>query len=263
MDCEVLVATDYAVRGRKMIQAMINAAPPGVRVHVSQECTRKHPVLMTYGLGHLVRHTWTNEHLAAGGRLIGWDLGYWNREDSIDFKMRLTIDADHPHRLIRPMPADRLAKDGIRLREDANPDGPIVLIGLGKKQRAYKRFDGQEWERATLHRIREQFPDRRVVYRPKKEEEAPEGLEIARGPIDQALRGASLVVCGHSNVAVDACIAGIPVICDDGAAYALYKDCPNPTREQRQSFLESLAWWQWSPREAGQAWTFILEELER
>ena len=71
------------------------------------------------------------------------------------------------------------------------------------------------------------------------------------------MKGASLVVCSHSNVAVDACIAGIPVDCTDGAALALYKDNQNPTVERRLEFLRSLAWWQWSTREAPQAWEFI------
>jgi len=259
----MLFAEDYSVRGKKMIQAMIQASPQSVRVKVSSQWTNSSSVLMTYGLGHLVRHHWTDEHLRNGGRLIGWYLGYWHRDNTIDFKMRLTIDADHPHRRIRRMPAERFAKDAISLREDANPDGPIILVGLGLKQRAYKRFEGQQWERSALRMIRERFPGRRVIYRPKREESAPDGLEIASGTIESVLSGASLVVCGHSNVAVDACIAGVPVICEDGAALALYGTRSDPTREQRQSFLESLAWWQWSPTEAAEAWRFILEELER
>lgn len=77
-------------------------------------------------------------------------------------------------------------------------------------------------------------------------------------PIDEALRGASLVVCRHSNVAVDACVAGIPVECDDGAAAALYRGNPNPTREQRAEFLRRLTFWEWRPDEAAQAWDWIL-----
>ena len=37
------------------------------------------------------------------------------------------------------------------------------------------------------------------------------------GTIADVLNGCSVVVCRHSNVAVDACIAGVPVECEGGA----------------------------------------------
>ena len=69
------------------------------------------------------------------------------------------------------------------------------------------------------------------------------------------MRGARLVVCRHSNVAVDAVIAGVPVECEDGAAYWL-RDKPY-TPEVRRDFLDRLAWWQWKPEECMKAWEFI------
>ena len=77
--------------------------------------------------------------------------------------------------------------------------------------------------------------------------------------IADLLKGASLVVCRHSNVAVDACIAGVPVICDDGAAFSLYRSNTSPTPEQRMDFLQRLSWWEWDRTEAGAAWEFIQE----
>ena len=50
--------------------------------------------------------------------------------------MRLTIDDDHPHRFVRDEAPERWEAAGIALRENYNPDGPVVLVGLGKKQRA-------------------------------------------------------------------------------------------------------------------------------
>ena len=262
MEIEIILASDFSVRGRKIVQAMINAAPQDVIVHVSDCWQRKAPILMTYGLGHMVRRHWTEEHLRCGGRIIGWDLGYWNRDVSLNFSMRVTIDSDHPWRLIGPMPAHRWDSAQIALREDFDPRGHIVLCGSGWKQRRWKQA-GRDWEDEKASELKRRFPGRRIVYRPKRPEKAPDGLEVMdEGDIEDVLRGAALVVCGHSNVAVDACIAGVPVECEDGAAYALYRHGSAPSREQRLEFLRSLAWWQWRCSEASEAWEFLKAQLQ-
>lgn len=262
MDCEVLVQPATALRGEKMLNALIEAAPEaGVRCNVVKMPTGKAQFLMSYGLGHPVRRPWTLQHVKRGGRLIGWDLGYWDRDVSGRAHMRLTIDDDHPHRWIEPMPPERWDAAGIALREDANPDGPILLCGMGKKQRDLRGFRTHGWELAALQRIHKAHPGREVIYRPKRPEMGLPGCRTSKGPIEEALRGASLVVCSHSNVAVDACIGGVPVNCEDGAAYALYRDNPAPTPAQRLEFLRSLAWWQWHPAEAMEAWKFIRQRL--
>lgn len=263
MRCEVLLdPVGLASRGRKMLEAMIAAAPDaGVEVIVNSEWKRAAPVLMSYGLGHMTRRAWTREHVRTGGRLIGWDLGYWNRDVPVRFNMRLTLDEEHPHRWIGPEAPERFDAAGIVLREDYSAAGPIVLVGLGRKQRRHKGHPGLAWEMAKLQELRKRFKGRRIVYRPKRLEAGLPGVATATGAIEDVLRGASLVVTAHSNVAIDACIAGVPVECDDGAAFALYRGNPNPNREQRRAFLQSLAWWQWSPVEALQAWEFIKSKL--
>lgn len=257
MDCEVLLP-HISRRGQNMLRAMVGAAPEvGVRCNVVQAYMGSSSLLMSYGLGHLERRRLTEAHVANGGRLIGWDMGYWNRQVA----MRCTVDQGHPHLWMRNMPGDRWEQAGIALRNDWSMKGPIVLIGMGVKSRKQFGFQGQEWELRTLAAIRA-VTKREVLYRPKK----PERLERCRnaeGPIEQALRSASLVVCRHSNVAVDACIAGIPVVCEDGAAAALYGSdlaCPvNPSDAERLRFLQNLAYWQWTPSEAVQAWRFLLK----
>ena len=82
------------------------------------------------------------------------------------------------------------------------------------------------------------------------------------GAIEDVLRNASLLVCAHSNTAVDACIAGVPVECDDGAAFALYAGNAAPNRDERRAFLEALAWWQWTTQEAPAAWAVIRDQLD-
>ncbi len=259
MDCEVILQPKTALRGEKMLRSMLEAAEEaGVRCVVTDQWRRQAPWMMTYGLGHLGRRPYQEAHKRRGGRLIGWDLGYWNRDVPLAFNMRLTLDDDHPNRWLRKEPAGRFDSTGIQLRNDYDPSGPVVLVGLGKKQRALMGFQGQQWERQKFQELRRS--GKRVVYRPKRPENLP-GCETRMGEIDDAIRGASLVVCHHSNVAVDACIAGIPVECEAGAAFSLYRENANPSEEQRLEFLRSLAWWQWNPIEAVKAWEYIKERL--
>ena len=72
--------------------------------------------------------------------------------------MRLTIDDDHPHRFVRDEAPERWEAAGIALRENYNPDGPVVPVGLGKKQRALMGAGTQEWERAKSIALRRRFP---------------------------------------------------------------------------------------------------------
>lgn len=261
IDCEILFH-DVSSRATKMFNALIAAAPQaGVNPIITERWSKKSNLLMSYGLGHPQRRLWTEAHVKAGGRLIGWDLSYWDRDNA----MRCTVDNLHPWRLMRDMPGDRWADANIQLREDATPAGHIVLVGMGRKSRAQFAMEDRAWERAALKSIQAIYPDKEIVYKPKRPEDGMKGCRTMDGPIQAALLGASLVVCRHSNVAVDACIAGVPVVCEDGAAAALYgadlANPVNPDREARLRFLQNLAWWQWRPEEAVQAWKFLIKVI--
>lgn len=260
MRAEVLIDPTMANRGAKMLAAMIEAAP--IPVLVRQKYVGDCEILLTYGTGHPVRRPWWIEHRKKGGRCIGLDLGYWAREDNGTFSMRATIDDDHPHKLIRPEAPQRWDSQNIALRSDYDANGPILLIGMGQKSVKAYRYPPLGWEMQAFKNIRATSNGKQVLFRPKRiTDRSPAGLQRRLGPIEEALKGSSLVVCRHSNVAVDACIAGIPVICDDGAALALYKDNPNPSPEQRLEFMRSLAWWQYKPEEAETAWKYLISRL--
>ena len=74
----------------------------------------------------------------------------------------------------------------------------------------------------------------------------------------KVLKGASLMICRHSNAAVEACLLGIPVECEGGAAHWLYHKNPNPSLEERQDFIHRVCWWQWKFGEMGNAWKFLV-----
>lgn len=230
-----------------MLQALADAIPCTI---TKGQPSGKADVLLTWGMGHIGRKPIIEAHKANGGRVVGVDLGYWDRRSSADTEQnfRLTIDDDHPWIYVAPQDGSRFDESGIVLREDADPDGPILLAEMGRKsERLFPH-----WQPRTIKRLKLDYPGRPIVMRRKSPD---------NGPIEQALVGKSLVVCRHSNVAVDACIAGVPVECDNGIAYALYRHGKNPSREQRLEFLRSVAWWQYKPSEAEQAWKFLLTVL--
>lgn len=209
-------------------------------------------VLVVFGIGADAHNAARNAHLDNGGRVLHFDLGYFGIRKHW---LRMSIDHDHPQHLLDMTPADPVRWDAhhLALRKDARDNGPILLVGLGRKSRQYLGLPN--WERDTLRRIRAEFPRRQVIYRPK----GHDGIDLRiptdpDTPIAELLRGASLVVCRHSNVAVDAAIAGVPFQAENGAATWLQGR--EYTAANRLDFLRRLSHWQYNPTEATQAWAF-------
>jgi len=210
--------------------------------------------LVLFGIGARPHDEARRLHLKRGGHVLIWDLGYFGERKRA---LRMSIDSDHPQQWLDATPPDpaRWKAHGLKLREDADAGGPIILVGLGQKSRAY--LNAEHWEAEKLEQLRQRFPGRTIVYRPKGARDYPRlsGCEAdVTSPIERLLKGASLVACRHSNVAVDAVIAGVPFEAQDGAAAWLTGRPYTP--ETRLDFLRRLAWWQWLPREAAVAWEF-------
>lgn len=250
---EVLIDSPMSVRGQKFLRAMADAAPAGSII--TGGYTGKRRVLMLYGPGAPRKLPILARHLKAGGRVVTWDLGYWDRERG----MRLAIDGLHPTPAQLQLAGDVPARRQFDLREDADPAGPIMLVGLGPKACFAYGLGRNEWEKRKLAELRQRFPAHKILWRPKGHRPEKLGsLEVSHGnPIEHALQGCSLVVCRHSNVAIDACVAGVPVECEGGAGAALYAGNPAPTREQRAEFLRRLSYFEWRRNEAAAAWAWI------
>jgi hypothetical protein len=244
--------------GFAMMHALAESAPK--RTLISYEYEAKRRVLMLYGAGYYKeRFTLMQQHLERGGQAIVWDKGYWDRDNSL----RFSLDGLHPSASLLAAAPEYAVRRKIELREDADSQGPILLAGLGYRGCSlwFKR-DG-EWEEKTLAMIRERWPGREVKWRPR---DFPypniKGVSLSvETHIEDALKGCSMVVCHCSNVAVDATIAGIPVVCEGGAAQILYRDSPHATRSAREDFLRRLGWFNWSVPEARYAWKWIAQIL--
>jgi hypothetical protein len=235
---------------------------------VTDGAVREDALIALYGLGAPERIGY-----ADCGRLIAFDAGYWNRKLAPDRRSyRVSVNGFHCPKTVAQVPCagvERLSSAGIQCNADRiYPNGPILLVGNGPKSVA--TFAGG-WTAAKSREIRRLFPGRKILYRPKPKRPLEPGIDhdgIANGGIEDVLQRVSLVVCRHSNVAVDACRAGVPVVCDDGAAASIYPKSlrhweQQPSYAERLDFLQRLAWWQWSPVECrdGGFWPWMLGAL--
>lgn len=222
-------------------------------------------MLVIYGLGGPDRMDIGMRHIAAGNTLVAFDLGYWDRKLPLsDRKYRVAVDGFHPRQVMQGAapPAKRWAAANLDIAPDHEVKGPIMLVGNAPKSVA---AGAGSWTAKKSRELRAQFPNARILYRPKPKRPHERGVifdELSTAPIESELSRVSLVVCRHSNVAVDACRLGVPVVCDDGAAACIYpqrlQDYQNqPAFELRREFLHRLAYWQWSANEANQFWDWL------
>lgn len=240
----------------------------GAEVSATSQFRGGADLLCFWGPGAPSRFEPMRAQLAAGGHIACFDLAYWQRLS----KVRVSIDAAHPQRWVmqRNLPFDRLIRDDVTVEEGHDPQGPIILAGLGDKARVqYGPGVIDRWEQQMADGCRARW-GRPVLYRRKRPTSAvPAWATLASdGPIESVLTGASLLVTWHSNVAVDAIRLGIPVVCHDGAAAAV---CPSTLDDPRATtplewglrwaFLANLAWFQWTPQEAPGCWKFLSEAL--
>jgi hypothetical protein len=251
-------------RARAMLVALVGGArAERLQVTVTTRYRGGSDMLLLWGPGAPDRWPPMRQQIAAGGHVVALDLAYWERET----KVRLSIDAAHPQAWVmrRVLPHSRFLSDRVRVADVWQPHGPVIVAGLGPKARVqYGASVIDAWERQIIHDAR--AAGRVVFYRRKNGTgPAPADCRLAMdGPIERALTGAALVATWHSNVAVDAIRLGIPVVCRDGAAAAIYgsvyDDQLQPVAtEVRQQFLANLAWFQWSAGETRACWRFLQE----
>ncbi|MFA6063880.1 MAG: hypothetical protein WC736_14935 [Gallionella sp.] len=261
MDFEILRTGTESASGLSILKSVYAAMIQSkMSVKVTKSFQGGANWLMLYGVGAKDRSTARDKQLASGNHALLWDLGYFGRKKATGY-MRVSIDHQHPQAwLDRTVPnPKRWEVHGINLREDANPDGHIVLAGCGQKSHVFLGTHG--WEKFKIDQLRERFPDRRIIYRPKPGSHAVtlDCETDSTSLIAHVLKGAALVVSRHSNVSCDAIIAGVPFECDDGAA-AWLKGKPY-TPENRLDFLRRLSFWQWKSDEAMKFIKFFSEVI--
>lgn len=278
MDAEFLLDDYTRSRGRLVVQGLHDTALlHGIDPRATYRYEGGKKLLVLWGPGHPTHFAAFKRHRKAGGITIAFDMGYWDQgRGSTALGMnRVAVNALHPDKIIMRIawPAPRAGFTPPVLRDDWRPRGRVVLVGLGPKTREQFGLREGEWERGMLSKIKAAWHGARVVLRPKPGTPFVSlGIPVVEADsIEEALYGAHAVVCRHSNVAVDAIKAGVPAICEDGAAAAVcasrVSDIEYVTplsRSTREEFLARLAWYQWTAAEcwSGAAWPALLRMVE-
>lgn len=261
----VMTSKGMPVKASNLLRAIFDAGRARSMPITVGDGYRDCKMLITYGMGGADRLPVCKRHVAAGKTLVAFDLGYWDRKRTIaGRKFRLSINGFHPVDVMcGPVPAPaRWNAAGLDIHRDRVIAGPIMLVGNAPKSVA---IGAAGWTERKSREIRAVFPGAKILYRPKPKRPHEPGVlfdEISTGSIDLELGRVSLVVCRHSNVAVDACRIGVPVVCDDGAAACIYPQrlqdyLEQPDFARRSEFLHRLAYWQWSANEAKQFWDWL------
>ena len=206
------------------------------------------------------------------------DLGYWNRGGPRDNNAhyKVSINSHHPQNYIMKMncPSNRFKKFNKGSQEPAswyNTGKQILLAGMGPKSFELYDMKSQEWDLWAVEEIRKKT-DRPIVYRPKPSWQDPKEISGTifsnkDQNLNTLLANTYLVVTHHSNLAIDALIKGIPVICEDGAASAICTNDFDTINEieypNRTQFFWNLAYCNWSIEEmtSGECWEYIKQNV--
>lgn len=202
------------------------------------------------------------------------DLGYWQRRinSKYDGYHKVSVNNRHPTAYFqnRQHDAARFKSLGIEIQPWREGGTSILLAGMSAKASQAEGFATEQWERnaARTIRIGTKMP---IYYRPKP---SWTGARIIQGTLfqrnlelAQAFHDCHAVVTHHSNVAVDAVLAGVPVFCTEGVASLM--GCTDLTKilqpvrpDGREQWAADLAWTQFTPTEManGLPWRVLKAE---
>lgn len=191
------------------------------------------------------------------------DLGYWGR----DHYSRVCVNGWSPDQYVRDgLASNRFDRLGLSIKPWRTGGTEILIAGCSPKSAADHGLGYMAWEMKVAAALKD--CGLKVMYRPKPNDRMKrpiKGVCYDERPISEALAAAFAVVTHHSNVAVDALLAGLPVHCEIGAAACMSVplDRINEAKEPegRAQFLHDVAWLQWTLDEmrSGECWAHMKE----
>lgn len=230
----------------------------------------EHDVAIFYGLANGLRVVF--DQYKAFRKAVYIDLGYWKRHKRSrwDGNHKLALNSRHATAYFqaRPKPSDRFEASGLTVRPWRDGGNHILVAGMSAKAAACERLGAEVWERRTVAELRK-ITKRPIIYRPKPNWDGARpipGSTFGKGQsLEEALHDCHAVVTHHSNVAVDALLAGIPCICPEGVAsalsgHALTQIESPPMPDGREQWAYDLAYTQYSVDEmrGGAALRYLL-----
>lgn len=160
----------------------------------------------------------------------------------------------------------RLARHNVKIAPTRPPGGVVLVCGMSSKAAKSWGLLPEQWEREAADRL--VAAGALVIYRPK-----PRWTDATRIPraqfqdssrksLQTALTEVDAVATHHSNAAIDALAAGLPIYTETGIAKALSVErledlvgAEAPDLETRTRFMREVAWHEWTLDElASGAW---------
>jgi hypothetical protein len=208
---------------------------------------------------------------AEGISVIVHDLGYLNRADRDGQPGYYQLGLDDigwvPEESPSPDRFESLDFDLEPLKEGGQ--GVLVLGQMpGDSQHRLDEDELAAWYRMKVAEVA-RGPER-VIWRPhprSADMPAPDpswDVDVPPAPLEESIRGARVVVTFNSTAGLEAIRQGVPVVCSGKAHYAAIA-APGPDGDLRRSYLERLAWAQWTLDEFrdGTAIDFVMKQAGR
>lgn len=212
------------------------------------------------------------EFTARGKPVVYLDLGYWQR----DTHFKVSVGARHPTTHFQKVKHsfDRFERLGVAKPKPwkINEAGHILIAALSKKA-AWAEHAGEhgEFEREVVQKLRA-VSSRPITIRHKTSPNASfqipgTTMSTLREPLGSVLNGAWALVTRHSNVAVDALMAGIPCFSWYGVGSVLSSQDLEKIEapiypEGREQWAADVAYCQWTLDEMrdGTVWFHLRNE---
>lgn len=193
-------------------------------------------------------------------KILHVDAGFWRR----DHYNKLALGGRWSELTNRKFGSGRFTPHAVMVYPNRAPGKTILVCGMSAKAARSWGLEPEQWEHEAVSRLR--AVGAKVIYRPKPT--WPDARPIQNSifdrslGIDQTLRQVYGVVSHHSNAAIDAIAAGLPIYVEVGISKSLsvptledVVGATAPDIETRQHFLREIAWHQWTLAELEQgAW---------
>ena len=202
------------------------------------------------------------------------DLGYWHRRinTKYDGYHKVVVNGRHPTPYFQQVshPKDRFQEMHIDIKPWRKGGSHVLIAGMSGKAAAAEGLIPEYWERNAVAQIKK-LTERTVVYRPKPNYSNChhiQGAVMQRNvELQNALINCHAVATHHSNVAVDAILAGVPAFCVEGVASPMSCDDLSKIEEpwmpdNRIQWASDIAYCQWSMVEIqnGLPWKHLKKE---
>jgi hypothetical protein len=179
---------------------------------------------------------------------------YWHLDScyihSPERHYRLTRNSEHPKPRV-DLTLERALALGVELKPWRTDGEHVLICRQGPSSGRHLKINPNGWNDIALGRL-SKLTKRPIMVREKVARESR--------PLAEDLQNCWCVVTHSSTAAVEAAIAGIPVICTSwGAAWPIATDALDrieaPPMPERRAWLATLAWSQWTMEElASGAW---------